>query len=352
MKTKKTIYSLAIGLASVTAVSVHAQSMSGHDHGGQHGQMTTMQVTPTPAATAPSDPHAGHNMSQMDSADDITTMQDGQSSTSMPSTDPHAGHDMSQMDQGEMRMQGGSPPPDARDPHAYANGTKVGEGAYAVPGVPRLRLHDEHSFASLRAERLERKFNRNGDDSTAYDLQGWFGTTYNRFVIKAEGDVAKRRVQESRTELLWSRAIATHWDAQAGVRMDTGEGPNRQWLAFGVQGLAPYWFEVDATGYVGADGRTALRLEASYELLITQRLVLEPKVEVQAFGKRDPQRRVGSGLSEASAGLRLRYEFTRQFAPYIGIERAGSYGETADFVRAEGGKPQRTRVVAGLRLWF
>lgn len=303
------------------------------------------------------DPHAGHGAMQMDAADphaghDMSAKQEV--------ADPHAGHDMSgsaapeaSMDHGSMQMQGGSAPPDARDPHAYSNGIKLGEGAYMVPGVHRLMLGDEHTFASIRGEQLERRFNDGGNDSSAYSLQGWYGTTYNRFVIKAEGDAEKRRIQESRTELLWSRAIASYWDVQAGVRLDSSrEGPDRQWAAFGIQGLAPYWFEVDATAYVGSGGRTALRLEASYELLITQKLILEPKVELQAFGKRDAALRLGSGLAEASAGLRLRYEFTRQFAPYIGVERAGSFGETADFVRAEGGKPVKTRFVAGLRFWF
>ncbi len=303
------------------------------------------------------DPHAGHGAMQMDAADPHA----GHDMKAKPAAaDPHAGHDMSggaapepAMDHGAMQMQGGSAPADARDPHAYSNGIKLGDGDYMVPGVDRLMLADEHTFASLRGEQLERRFNDGGNDATAYSLQGWYGTTYNRFVIKAEGDAEKRRIQESRTELLWSRAIASYWDVQAGVRLDSSrEGPDRQWAAFGIQGLAPYWFEVDATAYIGSGGRTALRVEASYELLITQKLILEPKVELQAFGKRDPALRLGSGLAEASAGLRLRYEFTRQFAPYIGVERAGSFGETADFVRAEGGKPVKTRFVAGLRFWF
>lgn len=345
MLKSRAIYSLTAICASIASMSVYAQSQTAEDHSmhghAAHHNTMTSKSSKNVSSAAQADPHAGHG-------------------TSAPAADPHAGHTMMRsdpveqpaMDHGEMRMQGGSAPADARDPHAYSNGLKNGEGDYAVPDVPRLMLHDEHAFGAIRAERLERKFDRNGDDSTGYDLQGWFGTTYNRFVVKAEGDIANGRVEESRTELLWSRAIATHWDTQLGARFDTGEGPNRQWIALGVQGLSPYWFEVDATAYVGNGGRTAFRLEASYELLITQRLILEPKIEMQAFGKSDAQRRVGSGLSEASAGLRLRYEFTRQFAPYIGIERAASYGETADYVRAEGGDTQKTRVVAGVRFWF
>lgn len=251
-----------------------------------------------------------------------------------------------------MRMQGGSAPPDARDPHAYSNGLKLGSGDYAVPGVPRLMLAGEHAFFSLRAETLERRFTRNGGNDTAYGLQAWYGNAFNRAVLKAEGDVAGGKFEEARTELLWGHAVSTFWDTQLGVRLDTGEGPSRQWLAFGIQGLAPYWFELDATAYVGSGGRTALRLEGSYEMLLTQRLVLEPRAELQFYGKDDPERRIGKGLAEASAGLRLRYEFSRQFAPYIGVERAGSFGQTADYVRASGGRPLQTRWVAGVRFWF
>lgn len=100
-------------------------------------------------------------------------------------------------------------------------------------------LADEHRFFSLRGETLERRFTRKGDDSTAYDLQAWYGTTYNKAVVKAEGDIAKGKLEESRTELLWGHAVAPYWDTQLGVRVDNGEGPSRQWLAFGIQGLAP-----------------------------------------------------------------------------------------------------------------
>lgn len=256
------------------------------------------------------------------------------------------------MDHGDMRMQGGSAPADARDPHGYADGLARNSGPYAVPGIPHLMMADEHLFAAFRAETLERRFTRKGGNATAYGVQGWFGGTYNRAVLKAEGNVAQGKLQEGRTELLWSHAVSGYWDTQLGLRADHGEGPGRQWLAFGMQGLAPYWFEVDATAYVGTHGRTALRLETSYELLLTQRLVLEPRIEMQLYGKDDPARHIGRGLAEASAGLRLRYEFTRQFAPYIGVERAASFGRTADMIRADGGRAQQTRWVAGVRFWF
>jgi len=117
-------------------------------------------------------------------------------------------------------------------------------------------------------------------------------------------------------------------------------------------GLAPYWFELDAAAYLGAGGRTALRFEAEYELLITQRLILQPRIELNAYGKSDPDRGIGSGLSDVAAGLRLRYEITRQFAPYIGVEWVSRYGETKDLLREAGGRGSDTRLVAGVRFWF
>lgn len=248
------------------------------------------------------------------------------------------------MNGGAGMSQGGSPPLDARDPNAYSDGRDFGS-------IPRPRLGDEQNFASLLVDRLESVHTSDGN-SAAYDLQGWFGRDYDKLVLKAEGDVDGGKLQESRTELLWGHAFATYWDAQLGVRHDSGVGPDRNWLAFGVQGLAPYWFEVDATGYVGEDGRSALRLAAEYELLFTQRLILQPRLEANVYGKRDEESGLGDGLSDALAGLRLRYEIRRQFAPYIGVEWHRLYGNTADLARAEDEPTDETRWVAGIRAWF
>lgn len=276
---------------------------------------------------------------------------------SMPGSAQDMGHDMRSMspgggmDSGSMAMQGGSAPADARDPHAYSGGYTLGAGAYALPGGRQLHLADEHNFGALLVDRLERVYTDNGD-ATAYDAQAWFGRDYDRLVLKAEGDVARGRLQEARTEALWGHAVAPFWDTQLGARYDSGVGPDRGWLAFGIQGLAPYWFNVDATAYAGNSGRTAMRLGAEYELLLTQKLILQPRVEMNLYGKRDAAREIGSGLSDAAAGLRLRYEFTRQIAPYVGVEWARKFGGTAELVRAAGEDTRNTRLVAGLRFWF
>ncbi len=255
------------------------------------------------------------------------------------------GHDMNRgsgMDHGS--MQGGSAPPDARDPHAYS-------GGYDFGPIPRPRMGDEHHFHSLLVDRLERARTRD-NASTEYDLQAWYGRDYDRAVLKAEGEIDGGKFQEARTELLWGHAVAAYWDTQLGVRHDGGKEPSRTWLAFGAQGLAPYWFEVDATAYAGEQGRTALRLAAEYELLLTQKLVLQPRIEANLYGQRDAARELGAGLSDLAAGVRLRYEIKREFAPYVGIERTGKFGTTADYARAAGHDTQETRVVAGLRFWF
>lgn len=251
------------------------------------------------------------------------------------------GHGAGSTDHG--RMQGGSPPPDARNPHAYSNGYDF--GPYS------LRMADQHNFYAVLFDNLEWTRSR-GEDAGAYDVQAWFGRDYDRLVLKAEGEVDDGKLHEARTELLWSHALAAFWNGQLGVRHDRGEGPNRAWLAFGVQGLAPYWFELDIAAYVGEAGHTALRFDAEYEILITQRLILQPRLEANFYGKRDIERELGSGLSDLSAGLRLRYEITRQFAPYIGVEWTGLFGRTEDFARAAGADARRTSAVMGVRMWY
>ncbi|MCK9201769.1 MAG: copper resistance protein B [Gallionella sp.] len=260
-------------------------------------------------------------------------------------------HGATGMEHGEMNMQGGSAPPDARDPHAWSGGYTLDTGPYVLPGPRILRLSDEHNFGALLIDRLERAHSRDGNN-TVYDALVWFGRDYDRAVVKVEGEAAGGKLRESRTELLWGHAVAAYWDAQLGMRHDGGAGAARNWLAFGVQGLAPYWFEVDAAAYVGGNGRTALRLGVEYELLLTQKFVLQPRVEFNLYGKRDPARNTGCGLSDGAAGLRFRYEFSRQFAPYAGIEWAAKFGGTADLARAAGVKSRETRWVAGVRFWF
>jgi copper resistance protein B len=248
-----------------------------------------------------------------------------------------------EMDMGA--MQGGSAPSDARDPHAYA------EGVSFTRGDARPRLADEQNFRSLLIDNLEVS-RIDGETVLPYDLEAWFGRTYDRAVLKAEGDLENGDLADSRTELLWGHAIAAYWDTQVGIRYDSGEGPSRSWLAAGIEGLAPYWFDLEVTGYVGESNRTALRIDASYDMLINQRLILQPRFEANFYGKDDFARGLASGLSDVSLALRLRYEIRRELAPYIGVERVSQHGGTEDLTRAAGGDSSDTRLTMGLRFWF
>jgi copper resistance protein B len=264
-----------------------------------------------------------------------------------PDATEHAGHDMGSMTHDHSAspgMQGGVAPVDARDPHAHSDG-------YGFGPIPPPHMGDRRSFSALLVDQLEGVWTRD-NSSAAYDLHAWYGRTFDRAVLKSEGEVDGGVMQDARTELLWGHAVTAYWDTQLGVRYDSGARPDRGWLAFGVEGLAPYWFDVEATAYVGDQGRSALRVAAAYELLFTQRLVLQPRVEASFYGKRDAERALGAGLSELVAGLRLRYEIRREFAPYVGVEWAGKFGATADDARRAGADAGETRVVAGVRFWY
>jgi len=255
------------------------------------------------------------------------------------------------MDMDYSSMQGGTAPENARDPNAYSDGITLDSGPYALPGPRQLRMADEHSFASLLVDRLE-AVHTSDETIAAFDIQAWYGRDYDRAVLKVEGEYDDWQLQETSTDLLWSHAISAYWNSQLGISYDHGDGPDRTWLAFGVQGLAPYWFEMDINAYVGENGRTSLSFESEYEILLTQKIILQPRLEAQAYGKEDIERGIGAGLSEASLGLRLRYEAWREWAPYFGLEWVRKFGDTADIAKAEGLDQSETRVVAGVRYWF
>ncbi len=367
---------LALAIAGLAIAPVWAQGMdmSGMNMPGMEtpaASASTPADHPTSPTKAPpkSGDMGGMNMSGMNMQGMEGTSSHASKSASTlspkPSTVPH---DMKGMDMPGMQMQGmgtATQPTtngkmqgmqDAtlsqpRSADAYSDGYTLTTGPSIPPGVKPPRLADQENFGSVLVDRLERAYTRDGN-WTAYDVQAWFGRDFNRLMIKAEGDVSQGRLQDARTEFLWGHAVAAFWDTQLGVRHDNGSGPDRNWLAFGVQGLAPYWFDVEATGYLGNAGRSALHLATSYDLLITQRVVLQPRVEANLYGKDDPARQIGSGLSDATAGLRLRYEFTRQFAPYVGVEWSGKFGRSADFARIAGEKTRQTAIVAGLHFWF
>jgi copper resistance protein B len=191
-----------------------------------------------------------------------------------------------------------------------------------------------------------------GTDGVNLDSRGWIGRDRDRLWFRAEGDGEGSRIGEAQAHVLYGRQFSRWWDVVAGVRQDFRPGTAQTWAAFGVQGLAPLWFDVEATAYVGASGRTHARFEVEYELLLTNRLVLQPLVEVEVFGKSDPERGVGAGLSTTDAGFRVRYEWRRELAPYVGVTWSRKWGKTASFAEAAGEDSGGARFVTGLRLWF
>jgi len=220
----------------------------------------------------------------------------------------------------------------------------------------RAALYKEHGGGFnyfVLGDRLEYQSNE-GSPTLLFDGQGWWGGDRNKLWLKSEieYDFSADRFHEAEVQALWSRPIARYFDVQAGARHDFEPDPSRNYGVIGIQGLAPYWFEIDAAVFVSGHGDVTARFEAEYDLLLTQRLVLQPRTELNFAAQSVDELDIGSGLSTAELGLRLRYEFTRQFAPYVGVNWTRSVGETADFARADGDDPGALSLVAGLRFWF
>lgn len=221
----------------------------------------------------------------------------------------------------------------------------------AFPDVGGHAAHDNAIHSYWLLDRLE-AWNADEGTGLAWEAKSWIGTDLNRLWLRSEGERVDGVTEAADLEVLYGRSIARWWDVVAGVRQDFGQGPSQTFAAFGVMGLAPYKYEVEATAYVGQSGQTAARVEAEYDTLLTNRLILQSLVEAEWYGKDDERRGIGSGLSTVEVGLRLRYEFTRKFAPYIGVVRERAFGGTADFKRDDGEDINDTRFVAGVRVWF
>jgi copper resistance protein B len=211
-----------------------------------------------------------------------------------------------------------------------------------------MGMDDRALFTKVMLDELEW---RAGDESVAWDAAAWYGGDLHKVWLAAEG-ARDGGEDHARIELLWDRVATRWWNTRAGVRLDTGDGPSRTWAAAGVAGLAPGFIELSASAYVGEAGRTALRVQAEYDLLLTQRLALQPQIEINAYGRDDPARLTGAGLSDVDAGLRVRYELRREIAPYLGLAWTRRFGRSADYARAHGEDASEWRWLAGIRAWF
>ncbi|MDM8353516.1 copper resistance protein B [Brevundimonas staleyi] len=385
------------------------QSTQTDPHAG-HDMSTMGQAQPAPATTAghdmstmgqnqptPTDPHAGHDMSTMGQTQPAPATPAGHDMSTMGQTqptpiDPHAGHDMSTMGQaqpapampaghdmstmGQMPpghdMSGMAMPPDV--PTSANNPGRPPEtppppGATSGPAHAADRLFDPAEMAASREQlrvengairassviidQLEASFS-DGEEAYGFDVQGWTGGDINRFWWKSEGEGEfDGGLEEAELQALYSRAIRPFFDFQAGVRQTyRPDGGDRTDLVVGIQGLAPYWFEVDAAAFLSTKGELTARAEAEYDQRITQKWILQPRAEVLLSAEDIPELSVGSGLSSLQVGARLRYEIRKEFAPYVGVEWTKSFGNTADFLEAEGRSSEDTRLVVGIRAWF
>lgn len=289
-----------------------------------------------PASPQTADPHAGHQI--------------GQQPASPATAGPHAGHDMSTQGSGQL-------PPETPPPPAAFTGPEHAADLFYPDGAmveARQELIDEHgdiTVYKVLVDQAEVRL-RSGRDGYFVNAEVWYGGDIDKLWLKSEieGDFGEA-AEQLEIQALWSHALDPWFDIQLGVRHDI-EPAGRTHLVAGIQGLAPYWFEVDGAVFLSDKGDVTARFEAEYDLRITQRLILQPRLELNFALQDIPEERLGAGLSNLETGLRLRYEISRQFAPYIGLEYDRGIGDTARFRRAIGEDVGGLSFVAGVRAWF
>lgn len=331
------------------ALAASGSAFAQDPHAGHAGHATEAK----PAV----DPHAGHNMPKAKPADPHAAHRGHGGKAKV--ADPHAGHAMPKA--GDHSSHGA-----AADPHAGHNmQTSSDTPREPIPtptkqdfddAFPVLKPHAmEHapSFNSLVVfDHLEAWDNAHGSGQ-AWGIDSWFGNDINRLWIRSEGERSENKLGDWSVDALYGHSISPWWDVVAGARHDNSrESPDLTRAAFGLQGMSPYKFEVSAMAYIGGPRKAELAFEVEYDVLLTNRLILQPVVEASIVADDDPRRGVGKGLSSVEAGLRLRYEFTRKFTPYVGFVHERAFGDTADMHRDAGEGVSESRWVAGVRFWF
>jgi len=310
----------------------------------EHAAMGHCKLPETPATPPPSPPSPP--------ASTCTPEHAAMGHCSMPAgpqADPHAGHHMGQPQAADVPL--APPPPEALSGPAHAADSVWG------PAMERSRniLREEHGgmpAAKFLVDRAESSF-RDGRDGYLLDVQASYGGDIDKLWFKSEVEgFWGRNPEHAEVQALWSHAIGPWFDLQTGIRFDPQPGPNRTHLALGVQGLAPYWWEVEGTMFLSNKGELTARAEAEYDLRITQKLILQPRFEALLSAQDIEELGIGSGLGEASLGLRLRYQVSPLVAPYLGVEYEHAFGDTRDFRHEEGEKADSLNLLAGLRFWF
>ncbi len=325
---------IAVLAAALVATPVMAQ-----DHSAHQGPAQVSPVSPTkpPSTSRPApDPHAGHAMPSAEPTERIDQSETAPGAPNLPSPGPEL--------ETPAPPEAGSGPPRAAD---------AIWGANAMRGSRRelQQMHGDYPLSWFQADRAEVQI-RDGADAYLWDLQGYYGGPTSRFWYKSEGEGQfGQRVANAEFQALYSRAIAAFFDVQAGVRQDVA-GPDTTYAVLGIQGLAPYMFELDAALFLSHRGDLTARIEAELDQRITQRLIVQPRAELNLAAQDVPQLGIGAGLDSIEIGVRLRYEIVREFAPYIGVEQSWRVGRGVDFARAAGDAPRATSLVLGVRLWF
>jgi copper resistance protein B len=323
-----------------SAMDHSAMDHSTMDHSTMDHSAMGHDAAPATQPPAPADPQVDH------SAMDHATMDH---SAMGHSTMDHTSVDHAAMGHGAAAHGGSDLPADAMPREPVPALTDADRRA-AFPDVAGHAAHDKGIHWYVLGDRLETS--DEGGGALAWDVTAWIGGDIDRLWLRSEGERSDGHTEAAGIELLYGRSVAPWWDVLVGIRHDVAPGASQDFLALGVAGLAPMKFEVSATAYLGQGGRTQARFEAEYELLLTNRLVLQPSLEATLVGRDDPGRALGSGLATVEAGLRLRYEITRRFAPYVGIARERAFGGTADYRRDLDEDVDDTRLVAGVRFWF
>lgn len=307
-----------------------------------------------PATQKPVDPHAGHTIPP--AADPHAGHQMPMPEAQVPVADPHAGHDMSAMQGTDMQPAGTDLPagdsPAPPVPTQSAADAIYGEGAMAMGRHHLIEFHGGQKFLQVMANIAEVQV-RNGRDGYEWQADGWYGGDINRLWIKTEGDGEfGRPLERAEVQALYSRAISPYFNLQGGVRYDLKPDPSRAYAAVGVEGLAPSFFDVEGTLFLSNKGELMARAEGYYDQRITQRLILQPRAEINFAAQSSREIGVGAGLSDAELGLRLRYDIRREFAPYVGVQYRRAFGRTRDYLRDGGESARSWSLLTGIRAWF
>lgn len=230
--------------------------------------------------------------------------------------------------------------------------------AQPPPPGATLTLDDSPLRAFALIEQLEYRVKEEGKNAVGLEGQGWVGYDYDKFWWKVEGEAAFDGQDEGDVEvdLLYSRLIAPFWDVQAGVQIasewESGDAEERLSGVVALQGLAPGMFELDNSLYLSEDGDLTADIEAEFNVRVTQRLVLQPRTELQLAAQDVADRALGAGLTDVLFDLRLRYEIRRRLAPYIGVRYQTLTGETENIAERAGSNTDDWALLLGVRLAF